>query len=57
MFFTSEAKQAFIELKETFVKAPILNHFDPEHHIYIKIDDFGYAISEIFSQLTLNDLG
>ena len=40
-----------------FVEASILNHFDPERHIWIETDVFGYAISGILSQLTLDDLG
>lgn len=39
-----------------FVKTLILNHFDSEYYICIKTDTSGYAISEIFSQLTLDDL-
>ena len=57
MFFTSEAKKPFIKLRQAFVEAPILNHFDSKCHIQIEIDVSGYAIGGIFSQLTLNDLG
>ena len=32
-FFTPRARLAFIELRQTFVKAPILHHFDPKCHI------------------------
>ncbi len=38
-----------------FVEALILNHFDPEHHIWIEIDGSGYAIGGILSQLTPDD--
>ncbi len=56
-FLISEARKAFTKLRQAFVEAPILNHFDLEHHIRIKMDVSGYAISGILSQLTLNDLG
>ena len=32
-FFTFGARQAFIKLRQIFVKSLILNHFDLEHHI------------------------
>ncbi len=57
LFFTNDARRAFIELKQAFVEAPILNHFDSERHIRIGTDACGYAIGGILSQLTLDDLG
>ena len=45
-----------MELKQVFVKAPILHHFDPEHHIRIEIDVSGYSIYGVLSQLTLENL-
>ncbi len=56
-FLISKARKAFIELKKAFVKAPILNHFNPERHIQIEMDASGYAIDGILSQLTSDDLG
>ena len=56
-FFIFGARLAFTELKQVFVKAPILYHFDPECHIRIETDASGYAIGKIFSQLTLDNLG
>ena len=56
-FLISNARKAFIKLRQTFVKASILNHFDLECHIQIETDAFGYIIGRIFSQLTLDDLG
>ncbi len=56
-FLTSKARKTFTNLKQEFVEAPILNHFDPECHIRIETDTSSYAIGEIFSQLTLDDLG
>ncbi len=44
-------------MRQAFVEAPILNHFDLERHIRIEIDALGYAIGKILSQLTLDDLG
>ncbi len=57
LFFTSGARKAFTELRQAFVEAPILNHFDLERHIRIEMDASGYAIGGIFSQLTLDDSG
>ncbi len=42
-------------MRQAFVKTPILDNFDPERHIQIEIDDFGFAISGILRQLTLDD--
>ena len=33
LFLTFKAKKAFTKLRQAFVEAPILNHFDLEHHI------------------------
>ena len=56
-FLTLRAKLAFTKLRQTFFKAPILHHFNPEHHIRIKTDVSGYAIGRVLSQLTSDDLG
>ena len=32
-FFTTGARLVFIELRQAFLKAPIVYHFDPECHI------------------------
>ena len=45
------AREAFNQLKQAFIKAPILQHFDPECHIQIKTDALIYAIGGILSQL------
>ena len=55
-FLTSGARKAFTELRQTFIKASILHHFNPEHHIRVDIDASGYAISGVLSQLTLDNL-
>jgi len=46
----SEAKQAFNQLRNVFMKMSILRHFDSERHICIKIDAFNYAVANILSQ-------
>ncbi len=46
----SEAKQAFNQLHDIFMKASILRHFDSEWHIHIEIDTFNYAVASILSQ-------
>ena len=56
-FLTSGARKAFTELRQAFIKAPILHHFDPERHIRIETDASGYAIGEVLSQLTSDDSG
>ena len=43
-FLTPGAKLAFTKLRQAFLKAPILHHFDPERHIRIKTDTLGYTI-------------
>ena len=56
-FFTPKAKLAFTKLRQAFVKAPILHHFNPKRHIRIETDISGYAIGRVLSQLILDDLG
>jgi len=46
----SEAKQAFNQLCDVFMRASILRHFDSERHIHIEIDVFNYAVASILSQ-------
>ena len=56
-FLTPGAKKAFTKLRQAFIKAPILHHFDPERHIRVETDASGYAIGGVLSQLTSDDLG
>ena len=56
-FFTTNARRAFIKLRQALIEAPILNHFDPECHIQIETDALVYAIGGILSQLTTDDSG
>ena len=51
-FLTPEARLAFTQLRQAFVKAPILYHFNLESHIRIETDASGYAIGGILSQLS-----
>ena len=56
-YLTSDARQAFTQLRQAFTKVLILQHFDPECYIWIETDALGYTIDGILSQLTLNNLG
>ena len=49
-FLTSEAYEIFKHLKETFLKAFILQHFDSTKSIRVKIDVSNKTIDEIFCQ-------
>ena len=55
-FLTFEASTAFIQLRQAFTKASILQHFDLEYHIRIKTNVSGYAIGEVLSQLILDSI-
>ena len=55
-FLTPRARLPFIKLRQAFVKTPILYHFNPERHIRVETDTSGYAIGEVLSQLTSDDL-
>ena len=48
-FFTPKTRLAFTQLRQIFVKAPILYYFDPESHIRIEADTSSYAIGGILS--------
>ena len=56
-FLIPGARLAFTKLRQAFLKALILHHFDPERHIRIETDASGYAIGRVLSQLTLDNLG
>ena len=56
-FLTPGAKLMFTKVRQAFLKALILYHFDPEHHIRIETDASDYAIGRVLSQLTSDDLG
>ena len=54
IFLTSNAKEVFNYLRQAFIKAPILRHFDLESHIRIETDALGYAIGGVLSQLSFD---
>ncbi len=56
-FLIANARRAFTELRQAFIGAPILNHYNPEHYIRIEMDASGYVMGRILSQLTSDDLG
>ena len=51
-FPTPGTRKAFNKLRQVFTKDPILLHFDPEYHIWIKTNASGYVIGKIINQLT-----
>ena len=55
-FFTPKAKLAFTKLRQVFVKALILHHFNLECQIWIETNISGYAICGVFNQLTSDNL-
>ena len=52
MFLTFNTKEAFNRLKQAFIKAPILQHFDPECYIRIETNTSGYSVGGVLSRLT-----
>ncbi len=46
----SKVKQAFNQLRNVFMRASILRHFDSEWHIHIEINTFNYAVASILFQ-------
>ena len=55
-FLTPCTKKTFNQLRQAFIKAPILQHFDPEYYIQINTDTLSYAIEGVLSLLTFNHL-
>ena len=55
-YLAPETKLAFTELRQAFLKASILHHFEPEYHMRIETDVSGYAIGRVLNQLILDDL-
>ena len=48
-FLTPKARLAFTKLRQVFVEAPILHHFDLESHIQIETNASSYAIGSVLS--------
>ena len=46
----SEVKQAFNQLRDVFMRAFILRHFDSEWYTHIEINAFNYAVASILFQ-------
>ena len=55
-FLTPSTREAFNQLRQTFTKAPILQHFDLKCHIWIETNTSDYAIEGVLSQLTSDHL-
>lgn len=53
-FLTHKARLVFISLQQAFDDIPILDYFLSKWYICIKMDMSGYAISQILSQLTMD---
>ena len=47
--FTDQCRQSFNGLKEAFITAPILTHFQPGVQITVETDASDYAVTEILS--------
>ena len=45
------------QAEASFIKVLIIHYYNPNCHIYIKTNISDYFISEVFNQLTLNNLG
>ena len=52
-FLILNAKKVFNHLQLMLIRTLILQHFDLENHIQIKINALGYAIGGVLSQLNL----
>ena len=53
-FLIFDIKKTFNHLQLAFIKAPILQYFDLESHIWIETNILGYAINKVLNQLNLN---
>ena len=51
-YLTLNNRVTFTQLRQAFIKAPILQIFDLEYHIQIKTDMWGYIIRSVLSWLT-----
>lgn len=56
MFLTLGAKKTFNHLRQKFIIALILQHFDLKYCIQIKTDKSNYAISRVLSQLSADQM-
>lgn len=53
-YLTIKARETFINLRQIFIKALILQNFDPKYYILIKTNALGYTISKVLSQLNFD---
>ena len=53
-FLTSDTRKAFNFLRQAFIKALILQYFDPECHIWIETDVSSYVIGGVLCQLDID---
>ena len=56
IFLTPSAKEAFNQLRQAFIKASILRHFDLKCYIWIETNTSGHIIERVLSQLTFDYL-
>ena len=49
IFLTPGVKSTFNQLRQAFIKAPILQNFDLKSHIGIETNTLGHAIGGLFS--------
>ena len=54
-YLTPDTRQTFTQLRQAFTKTPIVQHFDSKYPIRMD-DTSAYAIGEVLSQLTLDNL-
>lgn len=55
-FLTPRATLAFTKLRQVIIEILIVHSFDLQGHIQVKINTPGYAIREVVSLLTSNNL-
>ena len=56
IFLTPGAKEIFNQLRQVFIKALILQYFDPKCYIWIEINISGYTMRRVLRQLTIDYL-
>ena len=49
IFLTLGTREIFNQLRQAFIEAPILQHFDLEYYIQIETNALGYTIGEVLS--------
>ncbi|KAK1794913.1 hypothetical protein P4O66_010104 [Electrophorus voltai] len=50
LHWTHKAEQAFLSLKKAFIKAPVLQHPDPEESFVVEVDALEVGVLAILSQ-------